>query len=446
MRFESPFGPWPVLDCARGARFASLLAAETWIGQRLSKLEMRTLSVARASERRMVFLQPVGSETFILHSWTEPRRERVPSENLHSFLNLLNVDGFKARSCATCSYFSFSGMSRDMSAGTKGYCGQRLKDAEAALPEQAVVSIFDLCAHRRRKPSARSRYADLDLADRDGRRVVIKVARHAAGPIEMFAACEARFTSGLVVFGDPDPDDVIRCEANALTALAPATPSAIESGVLEDGRSYVVREFVEGETWRDILDRGGRVEVRSLRKLIDLLATIEESTDLGYHGDVKPDNIISTPSGDVVLIDPTSAFTRNGKGGSPQRALLTGEYNPRLIPSDHAATALTLIEMMTGRQLIAHAGVSPVPRPISDRLKENLRLAASTGRDRFARLLAGMAMPSEVLPSLDRDGPAEALLLRCLGLSFRMRVLDTGMPLASLRELDDIFRWIDDPL
>jgi hypothetical protein len=200
-----------------------------------------------------------------------------------------------------------------------------------------------------------------------------------------------------------------------------------------DGRAYVLRDYVEGETWRAILDRGGEVGPEPLRKLVEMLAKIEESTDLGFHGDLKPDNVIATPGGELMLIDPTSAFLRRTENVPLERALLTGEYNPRLEPSDHAALALTMIEMLTGQQLVAAAAGREAARPIGPRLAASLRFAAATGSDSFARRLPAIRLPGELSPRL--AGAAEALLLRALGLSCQAGVLEVGEPLGRIREL-----------
>ena len=533
--FASSYGPWPALDGMRGARFSQFAAAEAWIGQQLSHVRIEPLSLRRGGERRTAFLQAAGRRaspggvvrTFLLHFADRTRREQVIPEGSYAFLNGIDLDGFRAASCATCSRFSFSGMSRDMSAGTRGYCGLRSDDPEAQVPEHALVSVFDACgqhdfiedaarpapyldgaasppaspppaptAHDAARVMAanlrensrdpdfvvrktireaaiaremleerglpggrtphdasaaavpqlaagetqllrRGRAANLFVAEESGRLVVIKAASardgsQTAPALQPLVEYEAQFTTGMVILGDPDPDEVVRREAEALAVLAPATPRVIETGVT-DGRAFVTREYVDGTTWREILEAGGRVEIWDLRGLVEVLAWIEESTVLGFHGDVKPDNIITTTKGAIRLIDPTSAFSCVAGGEPVKRMLVTGEYNPRLAVSDHAALALTLIEMITGRQIVADAASYVTPRPITDTLAGSLRLAASTGSDQFARRLPLIDLPGELSSRL--RGPAEALLLRALGLSWHDGVLDVGPPLERIRDL-----------
>ena len=153
LQFGWSYGPWPLVEAGRGARFGSHPALESWIGQRLSRLVVKCLGVARGDERSTAFLQEAGVRsrsgrrvrTFLIHHQGTPRRERLEAEEPYAFLNRLDLDGFRPHCCATCSHFGFSAMSRDMSGGARGYCARREGDAQAVLPENALVSVFDTC-------------------------------------------------------------------------------------------------------------------------------------------------------------------------------------------------------------------------------------------------------------------------------------------------------------
>jgi hypothetical protein len=64
-------------------------------------------------------------------------------------------EGEVVQACATCVAFRFSGMSRDSSGGTRGWCRRRLEAARASgLPMPGldvrprygtIVSVFDRC-------------------------------------------------------------------------------------------------------------------------------------------------------------------------------------------------------------------------------------------------------------------------------------------------------------
>ena len=154
LRFGNQYEPPRPPAAWRGERFASLETAETWIVPRLAQLPTRSLSLQRGDERRTVFLQSAGErpgergypiETYLLHGAGPVRRVRLPPGQSSEFLNGIDIDGFRARCCATCAHFSFSGMSWDMSNGTAGYCAKRSSDPEGDPPGHGLTGTFDLC-------------------------------------------------------------------------------------------------------------------------------------------------------------------------------------------------------------------------------------------------------------------------------------------------------------
>jgi hypothetical protein len=128
--FDSSFRAQDVLmaanfEDAQRAAVERLAAVETW-----------SLGVRKGVELDEVVFQPAGSRT---------GSERYPLQILmvsfrgggfrvqtggppcgaheeYRVLNELRPDGFVVEACATCQYFRFSGMTRDMSAGSAGYC------------------------------------------------------------------------------------------------------------------------------------------------------------------------------------------------------------------------------------------------------------------------------------------------------------------------------------
>jgi hypothetical protein len=151
--FGGEYGPPPIPATVLGDRFASRDAAETWIVPRLAQLPTRTIPLLKGDERRTLFLCAAGErpgergypiETFLLHGAGGVRRVRVQPGQSCAFLNGLEVDGFRARCCATCVHFSASGMSWDMSNGTAGYCAQRSSDP-AGRPPAGLTGTFDVC-------------------------------------------------------------------------------------------------------------------------------------------------------------------------------------------------------------------------------------------------------------------------------------------------------------
>jgi len=85
----------------------------------------------------------------------------------------------------------------------------------------------------------------------------------------------------------------------------------------EDGWHFIVFEFIEGTNLRDVVARGGPLDVAStLRFTVQLAAALEHAADRDVvHRDIKPSNIIITPEGRARLVDM----------GLARRHRLTGE-------------------------------------------------------------------------------------------------------------------------
>jgi hypothetical protein len=151
--FGSIYGPWTSVDPGRIRHYSSLSAAETWIRANLSSLSVRALSMVRGDEKRTLLLQDAGMkrdgngypvEVVFAHFEGQVKRFRLLDQEPYEFLNRLVLDGFRPEACATCRSFRFSGMSRDMSGGSKGYCSMRRERAQAPS-SMTVVSVFDAC-------------------------------------------------------------------------------------------------------------------------------------------------------------------------------------------------------------------------------------------------------------------------------------------------------------
>lgn len=163
--FSSDYMPHTLLDPARASVFGDEQAADMWIRRELSKLSLQAVPIRRGHERRSLLLQHAGTHVakgggrgevwFGYLGAHERRLERAPGQEPYSFYNKLDMEGFRAETCATCIHFRFSGMSRDMSAGAMGYCWPRHERAgESGLVRVGVdvrpsfgtvVSVGDTC-------------------------------------------------------------------------------------------------------------------------------------------------------------------------------------------------------------------------------------------------------------------------------------------------------------
>ena len=110
----------------------------------------------------------------------------------------------------------------------------------------------------------------------------------------------------------PDPEFVERFRAEARTAAMlnhPGIASVHDYGETQmdgEGRTaYLVMELVNGEPLNSVLKRTGRL---SLRHALDMLEQTGRALQVAHaaglvHRDVKPGNILITPTGQVKLTD-----------------------------------------------------------------------------------------------------------------------------------------------
>ena len=184
----------------------------------------------------------------------------------------------------------------------------------------------------------------------------------------------------------------------------------------EDGWHYIVFEFIDGTNLRDVVARGGPLDVPStLRFTVQLAAALEHAADRDVvHRDIKPSNIIITPEGRARIVDMGLArrhrladddeLTQSGMTLgtfdyiSPEQA-----RDPRAadVRSDLYSLGCTLFFMLAGRapfaegsmvqKLLQHQQDPPPPisaiRPdVPERLAAIMaRLMAKDPNDRYQR-------------------------------------------------------------
>ena len=74
-----------------------------------------------------------------------------------------------------------------------------------------------------------------------------------------------------------------------------------------NGDCYTVMEFIEGSSFKQLLDQNVRFSEQQIlkysRQLCDVVRYLHSQQFPVIHGDIKPDNIILTPEDDICLID-----------------------------------------------------------------------------------------------------------------------------------------------
>ena len=147
-----------------------------------------------------------------------------------------------------------------------------------------------------------------------------------------------------------DTDDLIarfRAERQILSSLEhPAIAQILDGGALDDGRPYLVLEYVNGDSITDYCEANSTDERGRLVLLIEVLRALHHAHRyLVVHRDVKPSNILVSKDGHVTLLDfgiaklldpaampGASTLTRTGV------SLLTPGYGS---PEQHAGEAVT---------------------------------------------------------------------------------------------------------
>ena len=232
-------------------------------------------------------------------------------------------------------------------------------------------------------------------------------------------------------------------EARAAAALDhPFICGVHEAAETDDGRAFIVMQHVEGETLAQVLERGPM----PIRDALTLCAEIAEALGAAHrrgvvHRDLKPGNIIVTPSGHPKIVDfgiakvhalaaPDAELpTLTDSTGVPALAGTPGYMSPEQIQghpvdgrSDLFALGLVLFECLTGRRAF-RAGtpvetaakilhVHPPPpsslRPGLSEAHDELcrRLLAKEPADRFQSADEVVGAIRVLLPDTSRDATA----------------------------------------
>jgi serine/threonine-protein kinase len=170
---------------------------------------------------------------------------------------------------------------------------------------------------------------------------------------------------------DPAFQARFRREAQSAASLnAPCIVSVYDTGE-DNGVPYIVMEYVEGRTLRDILQTEGRLlPQRALEVAADICAALDVAHGAGIvHRDIKPANVMLTPRGEVKVMDfgiaravadtsstmtQTAAVIGTAAYLSPEQA--RGEHVDAR--SDIYSTGCLLYELVTGTP--PFTGDSPV--------------------------------------------------------------------------------------
>jgi len=239
---------------------------------------------------------------------------------------------------------------------------RRILRSETSLPDLApwrvavlLPEVQDLVGKRLdnryevRELMARGGFANvMDGYDgKEKRRCAIKIFRREVGKNE---SVQKRFEQEVSVLQQVRHPHVVSIYAH---------------GAIASGTPYLVMEFVEGKSLREVLSAGALAPARAARLLRQLGEALEAIHQKGIcHRDVKPENVMvrnpETPSEEAVLIDFSISLVKEAEETlhGLSRAAGTFEY---MAPeqaigyaqpsSDIYSLAKLLLEMVTGQRL-----------------------------------------------------------------------------------------------
>ncbi|MCU0703579.1 MAG: serine/threonine protein kinase [Fimbriiglobus sp.] len=198
---------------------------------------------------------------------------------------------------------------------------------------------------------------------------------------------------------DPDAVSRFKFEARAAAKLNHDHVARVFFIGEDRGLHFIAFEFVDGRTLRDLIDfHGPLAPADAVRYLLDVAVGLQHAAERGVvHRDVKPSNIIITPSGRAKLIDmglARSIDPQSVNGGVTQSGMTLGTFDyispeqaidPRRadVRSDIYSLGCTFYHALTGqtpvpdgnaaRKLAAHQTEAPTdPRLINPNVPDEL--------------------------------------------------------------------------
>jgi TolB-like protein/predicted Ser/Thr protein kinase len=159
---------------------------------------------------------------------------------------------------------------------------------------------------------------------------------------------------------DPDASERLIREARAASALNHPNIVGIHAIETAPDHVFIVMEYVEGESLHSLVKRGEITWQRAVELAPQILSAIATAHDAGIvHRDIKSDNIVLTPKGQVKVLDfglargrdTTAYVTRAGSSAgtpaymSPEQ-VQSGDVDQR---SDLFSFGVVFYEMLTGR-------------------------------------------------------------------------------------------------
>jgi Tol biopolymer transport system component len=257
----------------------------------------------------------------------------------------------------------------------------------------------------------------------------------AGGMGEVYRARDTRLGREVAIKALPpqfaqDPERLSRFEREAKLLASLSHPHIAGIFGLEDidGHRYLILEFVEGETLAQRLDHGTLTIEESLQICRQIASALESAHENGVaHRDLKPGNVMITPSGDAKVLDFGLAKGGMGSGSGSDVDI---SHSPTLTHQHTGAgviigtAAYMSPEQARGRSVDKRTDIWSFGCVLYECLTGRQAFAGDTVSDLIARILEREpdwdALPSRT-PQRIRD-----LLKRCLDKDAKRRLRDIG--------------------
>jgi serine/threonine protein kinase len=140
-------------------------------------------------------------------------------------------------------------------------------------------------------------------------------------------------------------DGLVKSEGELLRRARNANLVGVREMFSHEGRTVTVMDYVRGKTLREKIRALEGIRLNWFLSIVRALQKLAKSSELAYHGDLKPENIIIKPSGAAVMIDPAMRC-------DDRRVITTTpHYNPLLLrdqKADVMGIGVMLYEILTG--------------------------------------------------------------------------------------------------